>query len=117
MAAIIKSALPSANGTEAFTFSIIANVKAKANPEKVQKWQNETKKFGLKTFRDIGIEKNNYNSDATNKDIAKASELVFQCAIYTSPNGVSVVDFHAYFTDPEDVMELLELDQTFLDKF
>ncbi|GBQ22425.1 hypothetical protein AA0472_0766 [Acetobacter estunensis NRIC 0472] len=117
MVAVITSALPSANGTEAFTFAIVANDTAKANLVEIQKWQTEAKKFGLKTLRAIGIEKNNYNADATNKDIFKACEQILNNAIATAPKGVRGIIFQGDFADPEDVMELLKLDHTFLDKF
>ncbi|MCE0744061.1 hypothetical protein LWC05_09225 [Acetobacter sicerae] len=117
MTAIITSALLSNNGKDAFTFAIIATNTAQANPEAVQKWQTEAKKFGLKKFRAIGIEKNNYNGDVSNKDIFEACEKVQQNAIDTMPKGVSGFGFQADFAAPEDVWELLKLDQTFLEKY
>ncbi|AQS84615.1 hypothetical protein A0U92_07285 [Acetobacter aceti] len=117
MTAFITSALPSNNGKDAFTFAIIAMNTAQANPESVQKWQIEAKKFGLRTFRAIGIEKNNYNGDVTNKDIFEACEKVQNNAVDTAPKDVSGFRFEANFAAPEDVMELLELDQTFLEKY
>jgi hypothetical protein len=117
MTAIITSALPSAGGKDAFTFALVAMNTAQANPVDVQKWQIDSKKFGIKTFRDIGIEKNNYHADVSNKDIFEACEKVQKNAVDTMPKGVSGFNFHADFVAPEDVQELLELDQTFVEKF
>lgn len=113
MSAFITSALPLANGKEAFVFSIIAMNTIQAIPADVEKWQFSAKKFGLQTFRQLGLETDSVSPDA----ILEACKVVQSRAIETMPKDISGFYFNADIVAPEDVMELLEQDQIFLEKF
>lgn len=117
MTAIITSALPTPDRGEAFTFVIMATDTAKADPKEVQQWQIDVKKFGIKLFRDIGIETIPNLQETGRKKIFDACEIVRAFAISEAPKNVDGITFFADFDDAEALFELLELDQTFLEKF
>jgi len=117
MTAIITSALPTPDRAEAFTFGILALDTERADPKEVQKWQIDAKKFGIKLFRDIGIETIPNLQETGRKKIFDACQALNAFAITEAPKNVGGISMFADFDDAEELLDLLELDQTFLEDF